>query len=130
MRKFKDQNYNFPAFYTAAALLRMKGHVVVSPAEMDIRDGKAWWSPEDGRIVMSPDFIIKDAMQRDVQAIVSEGVEGIVMLPEWEDSEGATDELTVISIMRLRTFEYLGDGEIEEKKLQRTVNHIAIGGVA
>ena len=33
------EQFNFPAFYEAAATLRAAGHDIVSPAEMDADDG-------------------------------------------------------------------------------------------
>lgn len=113
MRKFAAENYNFPLFMTAAALLRMRGHVVVNPAELDLRDGKAEWSPAENRINLSRSFTVQDALARDLHEALKAGCDTIVLLPQWRDSEGATDEYrTMHEVLKWGAFEYAGDGEI------------------
>lgn len=96
MSKFAAQDYNFPLFFTVAALLRMQGHRVVNPAELDIREGKAEWSPAEGRINLSKHFTMRDAMRRDVLEALLARCDTIVLLPEWQDSEGAKQELQIM----------------------------------
>lgn len=67
---------NFPAFHAAARALRMLGYEVVNPAEFDTDvaglDESARW--------------IK-FLKADIKALMD--CEGIVMLPGWEQSQGA-----------------------------------------
>lgn len=119
MRKFADADYNFPAFMTAAALLRMRGHYVVNPAELDLEDGKATWSPAEGRINLSRDFTEEDALRRDAQRALEAQCNAIVLLPEWEDSVGANKELTMMrDVFRWAAYIYEGDGEIRQLEPQ------------
>lgn len=76
--------FNFPAFDRAAAVLRAAGHEAISPAEMDREAGL------DETANTSEDFDVKDALRRDFEVILS--ADGIVMLPGWEDSTGANAE--------------------------------------
>lgn len=110
MRNIDD--YNFPAFYTAEGLLAMKGHNVINPARMDIEEGKANWSPADGRIVLSPEFTMHNALRRDFQAMCDDR-DAIVLLPGWEKSEGANEELKLARLIGLAEYEYIGNGEVK-----------------
>ncbi len=104
-------NYNFEAFFVAEALLEMRGHKVINPARLDIEDGKAAWSPTEGRINAAPDFTIQDALRRDILAM-AESCEAIVLLPGWEKSKGAKAELEFARVIGLKEFEYDDAGEI------------------
>lgn len=78
--------YNFPAFMAAQAALEAQGHVVVSPASLDLESG---FDPTGGL----PEGFMEAAIRRDVEAILH--VEGIAFLPGWETSSGALAELHV-----------------------------------
>lgn len=65
---------NFPAFHAMAATLRAVGHEVLSPAEL-CSDIQGQWLA---------------CMERDIAAMLT--CEGIVLLPGWERSDGATVE--------------------------------------
>lgn len=93
MTQFRDQNYNFAAFYKAQGILEMAGHIVENPARMDIEEGRAKYVAAEGRIVLAPEFTMADAMRRDVKRIAD--VDAIVLLPGWESSTGANKELRV-----------------------------------
>jgi hypothetical protein len=87
--------FNFPAFYDAAAKLRSQGFDVVSPAELDDQEDK-------GAALASPDGDPKaakrtwgDFLARDVKLLADTGIEGIVFLPGWEQSKGAKLEAYV-----------------------------------
>lgn len=90
--------FNFPAFDAMATLLRNEGHDVVSPAELD--------DPEDRAAALaSPDGYMHgghhmnktwgDFLARDVKLLADGGIEGIVVLTDWERSRGARLETYV-----------------------------------
>lgn len=69
--------FNHPAFHAAAAKLRMAGHHVVNPAEINT-DLTARWA---------------DCMRRDLAELLTCG--GVALLPGWKFSRGATLEVRV-----------------------------------
>lgn len=99
-------HFNYPAFHAAADRLRAQGHVVFSPAEMDIlKLGKdiSGDNPTGSieQAVRDHGFDRKMALWRDVEQIFwakssmldqSPGVDAIAMLPKWENSRGAIFE--------------------------------------
>ena len=79
---------NFPAFDAAAALLRLVGVDVFSPAEHDIELGYNPWDPE------TFDYItLEECMQWDLQQVAA--CDAVILLPGWEKSEGVSRELQV-----------------------------------
>ena len=90
--------FNFPAFFEAAAALRDMGFTIVSPAEIDNADdhGAALQSPDgdpNNRAHMN-NKTWGDFLARDVK-IVADEVDGLVMMPNWERSKGARLEAFV-----------------------------------
>lgn len=84
--------YNFPAFAEASRVLRLLGHEVISPAEMDLAKGFDPSLPID-----HPDqipFDMASVLKEDFEAILSE-CEAIVLLPGWSGSAGAKAEMVV-----------------------------------
>jgi len=78
--------YNFPAFYAAAKVLREAGHVVWSPAEHDVeQDG---FNPTTD--TAQP---MRHYMKRDLPEVLNS--DAVVVLPGWENSEGAKLETHV-----------------------------------
>jgi len=65
---------NFPAFHAEAARLRALGYEVSNPAEINPDAGMPW----------------AECMRRDIPELVK--CDGIVMLPGWERSKGASLE--------------------------------------
>lgn len=82
---------NFPAFIAATKELRERGFEVVSPVEMDIKDGI---TTEAGDLI-GDTMTWGDLLSRDVKLIADGGIQGIVFLPAWEKSRGARLEATV-----------------------------------
>ena len=93
MTKFAAQNFNFPEFYKAQALLEMAGHTVLNPARADIEERRMTYVPHEGRLVPAPTFTLPLVMRRDFVMIAD--CEAIVLLPGWEESTGARKELRV-----------------------------------
>lgn len=75
-------DFNYPAFNAAAAQLRVLGHEVINPTEIS--------SPEDG---------YKGCMRKDLRELLRDGVDTIAVLPGWQDSKGARDEVYVAQIV-------------------------------
>lgn len=82
---------NFPAFDAAATDLRARGYDVVSPSELDDpEDRSAALGSEDGDLSkLESGKSWGDFLARDVKLIADEGIEAIVVLPDWEQSRGA-----------------------------------------
>lgn len=100
--------FNFPAFYAAAAALRAMGFEVVSPAEMDADFGidKEALASTDGN-VESISLTWGDLLSRDVKLLADGGITGIVFLPGWQKSRGARLEATVGLLQKnFEFFEY------------------------
>lgn len=96
--------FNFPAFYSAAAALRAAGYEVVSPAEQD--------SPEvQAEAIKSADGAMTDGkiagetwgdiLAKDVK-LIADSIQGIVFLPGWEKSRGARLEAFVGTLCNVR----------------------------
>lgn len=82
---------NFPAFFTAARALQARGLEIVSPAEKDIEAGFDFTRPADGQ-----NFDLHAAFVWDFRAVLD--TRGIVLLPGWRESKGATAERLVAEL--------------------------------
>jgi hypothetical protein len=98
-------SFNFPAFDALARDLRLvvaapgvKAYDVVTPSEMEERD-YAMASP-DG----APDQKWGHYLSRDLRIIADDGIEGIVVLPDWEKSRGARVETFIAFVLGLPIF--------------------------
>lgn len=129
-------NYNFPAFWHAATKLRYAGHEVMSPAEIDIVKGRTEITCTCGRdviltehsqpvdfrgatcglegelvvtwLIESDPDAIAEMFRNDFEAIIWS--EGIVLLPGWEDSNGARSELGVALALAKPVYLYAESG--------------------
>lgn len=101
--------FNYPWFDDAATYLRGLGHDVRSPAEMD--------DPETRKAAMaSPDGAPGsgvangetwgDFLARDVKLIADEGIEAVVVGPQWRESMGARLETFIAHIVGVPVLEY------------------------
>lgn len=99
--------FNFPLFYKVTELLRGVGMNIVSPAELDTKEGVAdeALASTDGDPNKTT-LAWADLLARDVKLIADkhDGVHGIVFLPRWSKSRGA----------RLEAFIGLLEGEKRE----------------
>lgn len=75
---------NFPAFHAETARLRLAGHEVVNPAEVNPDHEMPW----------------AECMRRDIPAMLT--CEGIALLPGWERSRGAKLEHHVATALGMR----------------------------
>jgi hypothetical protein len=75
---------NFPAFNHAAFLLRINGHKVVNPAELNPDPAASW----------------HDCMRKDIKALCD--CEGIALMDGWENSQGAHLELNIAHRLGLK----------------------------
>lgn len=103
--------YNFPAFDNAAAALRHLGHEVVSPADHDREVEPDIESTERYRLGVGDrddDTGFQALMGWDLAQVATPvalgGVEGIALLPGWENSTGAAHELYVAKAAGKRIF--------------------------
>jgi hypothetical protein len=77
-------DYNRPAFDEVAKNLREKGFAVFSPSEIGPRDqvmSRSWY------------------MRKDIQALLQ--CDAVMMLPDWEQSEGARLEFEIAKQLEL-----------------------------
>lgn len=87
--------FNFPAFHTAAAALRLQGHFVFSPAERDIDKcgdiSKGNLTGDNAKAEADHGFNLREALKDDMVFICLEA-DAIALLPGWENSKGAQAE--------------------------------------
>lgn len=103
--------FNVPAFEEACKKLRLAGHEVLSPHEMDAESGigDAVKSSLDGdvsKLTASTGETWGTLLARDVKAIADGDLEGIVVLPGWLQSKGARLEVFVFLLKKLPVIEY------------------------
>lgn len=82
-------DYNRPAFDEVAKSLREEGYSVFSPSEVGARDqimSRSWY------------------MRKDIEALLQS--DSVMMLPDWEQSEGAKLEFEIAKQLELR-IEYI-----------------------
>lgn len=86
--------YNFPAFDREAANLRLMGHTVISPAELDRELGF-----DEATDTATPEFV-RQAIARDLEAIAT--CDAIYLLRGWSKSSGAAVELHLAKFLGLK----------------------------
>lgn len=95
--------FNFPAFFAAAALLRAAGHTVFNPAERDNErhgtDVSAGNLTGDEHVAAAQHgFSLREALADDLAFICLEA-DAIALLPGWERSKGvAAERATAIAL--------------------------------
>ena len=90
-------SYNYPLFYAVAEELRGAGAFVVNPAEVSELVGTA------DEIDSTP-AILAHLMEADVSFLKT--CDAVVLLPGWEWSEGARDELRAALSLGIRVFQW------------------------
>lgn len=101
--------FNFPAFFRAAAHLEREGHVVFNPAAKDceqygtdISKGNATGSEEQA--ASQHGFSLREALGADLAWICTHA-DGIALLPGWRNSKGATAEHATAVALNLEVIE-------------------------
>jgi nucleoside 2-deoxyribosyltransferase len=106
--------WNFDEFERGAALLRAAGYEVVSPAEIELAEG---FDPD----APVAEFTLADlhrVMRRDIEAVLA--VDGVALLPNWENSKGAQLEAEIGRQLGLPVYTvglFLTTAELEKKAL-------------
>lgn len=77
--------FNYPAFHAEAARLRLAGHDVVSPAEINAGMEHEGWHA---------------CMRRDIAAVMT--CDAVQLLPGWQKSRGARIEAEIASRVCIR----------------------------
>lgn len=104
--------FNFPAFFNAAQLLREGGITIYSPAEMDEPATRAMaLASKDGAHTGEGESW-GTCLARDVK-LIADVVDGIIFLPNWYKSRGARLEAYVGLLCKREFHYYLGDGRTE-----------------
>lgn len=89
--------YNYPAFEKATAILREAGYTVYTPHEADETLDLPGFDPNvPGSFTEAHRHT---AMRADIEAILA--ADGVAVLPGWEESEGATLEVSVAKAIGL-----------------------------
>lgn len=100
------ENYNWAAFEEAARLLRLVGHEVISPTEIDEEAGVVYVERDsDGTVLstaLTPSFNFEEVIARDLEAVAS--CTAIYLLEGWEASTGAKMELAVALANNLEVY--------------------------
>ena len=110
--------FNFPAFDRTRNAFLGKGYAVISPADIDRASDLN--EDDDDQKFGPPE--IREFVYRDTQALLalrSENGDGIVMLPGWEKSTGATAEFHLARWLGLRIF----SGRTERLLHRHAVKH-------
>lgn len=106
-------DYNFPAFFEAAAELEKQGYKVINPAQMDLDSGWTLEEIKDLDVAQFQEFL-KGAAKRDLDAL--QQCDAIALLPGWESSKGARAEKAVAEWLGLETIYLKGEAPTEPKQ--------------
>ncbi len=92
--------HNFPAFDEAAARLRLEGHEVISPTDLDRGMGYDAMKTSDDP---SPETL-KKMFMADLTAVMYE-VDKVALLPGWRKSKGACIEVALACMIGKKCYE-------------------------
>jgi hypothetical protein len=108
--------FNIPLFNHVARQLRKQGYDVVSPAEQDSPTMQAAaFKSKDGsleELEKATGETWGQVLARDVHLLSDFGIDGIVLLPNWWRSRGATLEATVGLLNKLKFFTWQMEEEV------------------
>jgi nucleoside 2-deoxyribosyltransferase len=91
--------HNFPAFRNGAALLRLLGHEVVSPAEHDLDLGFDPKLPLEAQ-----NFDLRAALAWDLEQVLA--ADAVVTLFGWQHSAGARAEVATAQAAGIPTYDF------------------------
>jgi hypothetical protein len=99
------ENFNFPAFNTAAYVLRRKGWTVFNPAEKESETlSEESMVTGDAALAATRGFNFREVYLWDIDKVIQS--DAIYMLPGWEQSPGARGEHAVAVAMKKHYPEY------------------------
>lgn len=109
------KQFNIPAFDAATFALRGNGYHVISPAELDSPEVREAAMASETGAHKDVDSIETwgDMLARDVKIITDE-MDGLIMLPHWQRSSGAKLEAYVGVLAKKKFYLYQGHGQIIE----------------
>lgn len=101
--------FNFPAFMSAASILRKGGHEVFNPAEADVEEfGDFSKKCPDGTheeaAKVNPKITLRYVLKKDL-VWICDNAEAIALLPGWENSKGVSVELALSKALELEIIE-------------------------
>ncbi len=96
--------YNFAEFFRAAIALRLEGHTVHNPAELDMAKGLQPHEALDSEANLKV-FDINAVLREDFLIILRDDLEAIVLLPGWRSSTGAKAEVVVAKFSGTAVYE-------------------------
>ena len=91
------ENYNYDAFNRVETALTANGHGVINPAKMDAEQG-----------IEGLEY--HDLLRRDMKAIVDDAT-AVALLPNWQNSRGATKEAFFAQQIGLPIYEFISGDE-------------------
>lgn len=83
--------WNYPAFHAAAKVIEAMGDVALNPAEQDLEFAREH--------VEEPDLIRQTYLRHDLLLLST--ADSVAVLPGWENSRGATWEVSVCRMLGL-----------------------------
>jgi Domain of unknown function (DUF4406) len=106
MRGYEE--FNFPAFVSAAKELRDKGYKVYDPAEHELEQG---FDPKTGLYADNRVVTIRELMLEDL-VWICQFADKVVVLPGWENSKGAQAEVACARAVGVEVVEFgqVGNG--------------------
>ena len=123
--------FNYPAFDEAAAQLRKSGLTIQSPAEIDGEETrKVAMQSTVGDLAEFKDKTDEtwgDFLSRDVKMIADTDIDAIVLLPEWETSNGARLETFVCMTLGYPVYLYNADGTLGAQDYKEVIKNMTEG---
>jgi Domain of unknown function (DUF4406) len=106
MRGYEE--FNFPAFISAAKELRAKGYRVYDPAEQELEHG---FDPKTGLYADDRQVTIRELILEDL-VWICQFADKVVVLPGWENSKGAQAEVACARAVGVEVIEFgqVGNG--------------------
>lgn len=110
-------SFNVPAFEKATAKLRVEGHRVVSPHELDSDSGIGEHilnnaTGDVSKLTAATGETWGTLLARDVKILADRGIEAIFVLPRWWESKGARLEVYLGLLHGIEIWSYLTGNRI------------------